>query len=160
MPAYLGLGANLGDPEATIREALRRLETKGLGKIIAVSSWYRTEPVGITGQPWFINAAAAVETGLGAAAFHAGLLSLEAELGRPAARLPNGPRPIDLDLLLFDDQVISGQGLEVPHPRLHQRRFVLTPLAEIAPQAVHPVLGKTILELLQTLTDPAVVEKI
>jgi 2-amino-4-hydroxy-6-hydroxymethyldihydropteridine diphosphokinase len=143
--AYVGLGANLGDREANLREAVRRLGT--LGMVIAVSSLYETEPVGYLDQPRFLNAAASVETTLTPAEVVRGLLSIERALGRRRA-FRNAPRTLDLDLLLFADVLLDTAKVAVPHPRMHERAFVLVPLAEIAPDVVHPGLRQPISELL------------
>ena len=157
--AYIGLGGNLGDPRARIREALRRIEERGLGRVTAVSSFWRTEPVGFTDQPWFVNGAAEIETALAPAELMTGLLAIERELGRSAERAKDGPRPIDLDLLIYGDAVIDEPGLTTPHPRMHRRRFALAPLGEIAPGLRHPRLRSSIAELLVALTDPERVER-
>ena len=124
--AYIGLGANLGDRAATLREAARRLGA--LGRITAVSSLYETEPVGFRDQPPFLNAVIALETGLTPAALFQGLLTIERELGR-IRTFRNAPRTLDIDILFYDGQVIETPPLVVPHPRLHERAFVLVPLA-------------------------------
>lgn len=154
--AYIALGSNLaskaGDPEENLRHALRRLET--LGRIAAVSSIYETEPVGDHNQPWFMNSVAAMATGLEPARLMARMLAIEQEFGRrrdPAR--PKGPRILDLDLLMVDDVVITTPELSLPHPAMARRRFVLAPLAEIAPRLRHPVLNRTMEELLQSLPD-------
>jgi 2-amino-4-hydroxy-6-hydroxymethyldihydropteridine diphosphokinase len=150
--AYIALGANLGDRDASIRAAGELLrQTPGVSSVI-LSSLYETEPVGgPAGQPTYLNAAARVETDLGARELMDVLLNTEAALGRQ--RIDKwGPRTIDLDLLLFDDAVINTPDLTVPHPRMHERRFVLHPLVEIAPDVVHPVLKQSVLELLRKVS--------
>ncbi|HUT52637.1 MAG TPA: 2-amino-4-hydroxy-6-hydroxymethyldihydropteridine diphosphokinase [bacterium] len=157
---YIGLGGNVGEPIVAMRQALRLIEERGLGRVARVSSFYRTEPVGLVEQPWFVNAAAEIETGVAAEELRAGLREIERELGREEERVKNGPRPLDLDVLLMGERVIESAALTVPHPRMHERRFVLEPLAEIAPEARHPVLGKRVRELLAELGDRSSVEKL
>lgn len=143
MRAYIGLGANLGDREATLRRAVELLgEVPGV-EVVAVSSLHDTEPWGYADQPRFLNAACALETELAPRELLAALLDTERRLGRErVAGAPRyGPRTIDLDLLVHGDLVVSEPGLEVPHPRLHERRFALAPLAEIAPALVIPGRG-------------------
>ena len=146
--AFIGLGSNLRPRTANLRAAVDRL--RDVGHVTAVSRFLRTEAVPERGvaatDPEFRNAAAALETGLDARGLLAALLEIEAALGRD--RTADGPRTIDLDLLLFGDAVIDEPGLAVPHPRMHRRRFVLEPLVEIAPNAWHPRLRKTATELL------------
>lgn len=152
--AAIALGSNLassfGDREANLNEALRRLAS--LGEIKAVSTFHDTEPVDFLDQPRFLNAAALLETTLDPEALMRGLLAIEREMGREREGLPaKGPRIIDLDLLLYDNTVHSTADLTVPHPAMHERRFVLEPLNEIAPNMVHPVLKLTVSELLLNL---------
>lgn len=132
--------------------AARRLET--LGRVVARSSLYLTEPVGYVDQPRFVNAAAALETDLAPRALLDGLLAIEREFGRDRTQsILNGPRTLDLDILLFGDSCIRESGLEIPHPRLAERAFVLFPLSEIASQAVIPGQNKTVAQLLHQLIE-------
>jgi 2-amino-4-hydroxy-6-hydroxymethyldihydropteridine diphosphokinase len=152
--AYIGLGANLpsaaGSPEATLAAAALRISS--LGRLVARSSLYSTEPVGFAEQPRFFNAAVSLETDLTPRALLNGLLAIEREFGRDrSASFPNGPRTIDLDILLFAEQVVAEPDLEIPHPRLAARAFVLVPLAEIAPHAVDRASGCTVGQLLSAL---------
>lgn len=146
--AFIALGANLGDCLATLREAVRRLGE--LGTVDAVSSIYETDPVGYADQPAFLNAVVRLHTELGPEPLLAALLRIEADLGRVRA-FPNAPRTVDLDLLLFDDLVLATPDLTLPHPRLHERAFVLVPLAEIAPDARHPARRRLVADLLREL---------
>lgn len=152
--AYIGMGGNLaswaGAPEATLAAAARRLES--LGRVVCRSSLYSTAPVGFAEQPRFVNAVVALETELAPRALLAGLLAIEQKFGRErTAGLQNGPRTLDLDILLFGDLQMSEAGLAIPHPRLEERAFVLIPLNEIAPQAVVPGLARTVQQLLRSL---------
>jgi 2-amino-4-hydroxy-6-hydroxymethyldihydropteridine diphosphokinase len=160
MKYYLGLGGNLGDSRKFFRQALELIEKKGLGKVGLKSALYQTEPVDAPGQPWYWNAAVLVESGLEPEAMMAGLLAVEAELGRSKDRKSrNQARSIDLDILLADDIIIKTPELSVPHPRMAQRKFALEPLLEIAPDAVHPVLKKKIGDLLKETGDKSQVKK-
>jgi 2-amino-4-hydroxy-6-hydroxymethyldihydropteridine diphosphokinase len=133
--AYVGLGANLGDREATIRRALERLSAADGIELVAVSTLRETEPVGYADQPPFLNGAAAVDTELAPRELLEVLLAVERQLGRRRAEGPRyGPRTIDVDLLLYGDQVVDESGLTVPHPRLAERRFALEPLYELDPE--------------------------
>jgi len=146
--AYLSLGSNLGDREGHLRDAISRLGSQG--RVAAVSSFYETEPVEVTAQPWFLNCAIALETAKTPEALMASILRIEQGMGRKREQ-KKGPRTIDIDILLFGNAVIATPELTVPHPAMHQRRFVLEPLAEIRPEALHPQFNKTVLELLQAL---------
>ena len=139
--AYVGLGANLGDREEALRLALARLAADPEIELCAVSSFRETDPVGIVEQPKFLNAAAAVETTLPARALLERLLAIEASLGRTREGPKFGPRTIDLDLLLYGDEVIDEPGLAVPHARLAERRFALEPLHELDRELVVPGRG-------------------
>ena len=148
--AYVGLGANLDDRRATIERALRLLgEVPGVD-VLAVSALHETDPVGFENQPRFLNGAVAVETALTARELLGVLLDVERRLGRTRDGPRFGPRTIDLDLLLYGEAVLDEPGLTVPHPRLHERRFALEPLAELAPGLVVPGRGR-VEELLRGL---------
>jgi 2-amino-4-hydroxy-6-hydroxymethyldihydropteridine diphosphokinase len=153
--AYIGMGGNLaswaGTPEATLAAAALRLES--LGRVARRSSLYLTEPVGFAEQPRFVNAVVALETELSPRELLNRLLAIEQEFGRDrAAGFANGPRTLDLDILLFGDLQISEPGLEIPHPRLAERAFVLIPLNEIAPEVVGPGCGKTVAQLVSQVS--------
>jgi 2-amino-4-hydroxy-6-hydroxymethyldihydropteridine diphosphokinase len=139
--AYVGLGANLGDREHTLRAAVEALAAEDGIETIAVSTLRETEPVGVGDQPPFVNGAVELETTLTARELLDCLLAVEQRFGRVRAPGEHGPRTLDLDLLLYGDEVIDEPGLTVPHPRLHERRFVLEPLAELAPGLVVPGRG-------------------
>ena len=140
--AYVGIGANLGDREGTIRAALTRLDATPAITVAAVSTLRETDPVGYVDQPRFLNGAAALDTQLAPRDLLDALLETERELGRIRGEGPRfGPRPIDLDLLLYGDVVLAEPGLVVPHPRLHERLFALQPLAELEPALVVPGRG-------------------
>ena len=139
--AYVGLGGNLGDRAGMLRAALELLAAESGVEVAAVSAFRETDPVGFADQPRFLNAAAAVETELSARWLLDRLLAIEVRLGRSREGPRFGPRTIDLDLLVFGDEVIDEPGLTVPHPRLHERLFALEPLAEIDPELVLPGLG-------------------
>ena len=141
--AYVALGSNLGDRERTLLDAVEALRAEPGVEVAAVSSLIETEPVGVLDQPRFVNGVVALETALPARALLELLLALERRFGRSREGVPaQGPRTLDLDLLLYGDEEIDEPGLEVPHPRLHERAFVLGPLAELAPELEIPGLGK------------------
>jgi len=145
---YISLGSNVGDRSANLRGTTERLGEVGLVK--AKSGFYETEPVELRDQPWFLNSVVALDTNLTPVELLKKVLAIEHEMGRIRTR-DKGPRSIDIDILLFGDQLIEERGLKIPHPAMHQRRFVLEPLAEIAPEVVHPQLRKTARELLAAL---------
>jgi 2-amino-4-hydroxy-6-hydroxymethyldihydropteridine diphosphokinase len=148
MTAYLSLGSNLGDRMANLRTCIARLGS--VGRVKKISSFYETEPMELREQPWFVNCVVELETDLSPEMLLAEIRRIETDLGR-TRNVPKGPRLIDIDILLLDSLVIKEKDLQIPHPALHQRRFVLEPLTEIAPEAPHPALSQTARELLQSL---------
>lgn len=151
--AYIGLGANLGEPAAQLRRALAELAAIDEVEVLQVSSFYLNPPLGPPDQPWYVNAVAQVRTRLSPEELLRTLHRLETALGRVRGERW-GPRVIDLDLLLYDGEVINTPGLILPHPEMHRRAFVLAPLAEIAPEAWHPVLNQSAAQLLAKM-EPA-----
>ena len=146
--AYLSLGSNVGDRAANLQAAIDHLSS--LGQVTATSSFYETEPVEFIAQPWFLNCAVALDTEKMPTQVIEAILDIERQMGR--RRLQNkGPRMIDIDILLFGDVVVDTRELTIPHPALQQRRFVLEPMVEIAPEACHPLLHRTMRQLRDAL---------
>lgn len=152
--AFIGIGSNLGDQMKNIGEAIRLLEDHPLIKVVCLSHFYQTEPLTLNGekQNWYSNCVLKVRTELNAVRLFQAMQDIEKILGRQRS-YRWAPRTIDLDLLFFDDEIVRTRSLLIPHPRLHERRFVLQPLAEIAPKLVHPIKGVTVNELLKRLDD-------
>jgi 2-amino-4-hydroxy-6-hydroxymethyldihydropteridine diphosphokinase len=146
--AYLSLGSNLGDRAANLRRAISELRTAG--EVLAVSGFYETQPVAVPDQPWFLNCVVALETKKSPREVLETALKIEVSMGRLRLR-EKGARNIDIDIVLFGDRLMDESGLRIPHPAMHERRFVLEPLAEIAPQSRHPELGKSAQQLLGEL---------
>ncbi len=143
---YLSLGSNLGDREAHLRAAIAELGPAGV-RVLRQSSIYETEPQDVPEQPWFLNLVVEAETELAPEELLASLVAIETRLGRRRTQ-PRGPREIDLDILLYDDAVLKTPSLEIPHPRLAARRFVLEPLAELVPDLRLPVTDRMVREML------------
>jgi len=145
---YLSLGTNVGDRAANLKAAIDHLG--GLGEVLAASSFYETEPVEFAAQPWFLNCAVKLNTEKMPKQLLRGVLDIEQKMGRRRVE-KKGPRLIDIDILLFGNSIIETKGLTIPHEAMHARRFVLEPLAEIAPEARHPALKRTVRELRDAL---------
>jgi 2-amino-4-hydroxy-6-hydroxymethyldihydropteridine diphosphokinase len=154
---YLSLGSNVGDREANLRAAIDELPHAGV-EVTRVSSFYETEPVDLRQQPWFLNCVVEVETHFDADMLLRALREIEAKMGSKKL-VAKGPRLIDMDILLYGGDTIDTPELQVPHPRMHLRRFVLAPLAEIAPQALHPSLKRTVKQLLEETADRSTVRR-
>jgi 2-amino-4-hydroxy-6-hydroxymethyldihydropteridine diphosphokinase len=156
--AFIGIGSNLRDPAVQCRDAFRRIGAIPEIRLLRRSSLYRTEPVGLEDHPWFINAVVEIRTDLPPMKLFEALKEIERKMGRTDG--PRwGPRVIDLDLLLYGQEVVAEEDLVIPHPELHRRRFVLEPLCELASYVIHPAFGVSVRGLLDRLTDPGLVER-
>ncbi len=157
--AYIGIGSNAGDKVLNCETAISEILKIDQHKLLGRSSFFNTRPIGYTAQDWFVNSVIKLESDLEPHDLFRALKDVESRLGR-AETFRGGPRVIDLDLLLFDDRRIETEELQVPHPRFHERQFVLIPLSEIDPNLIHPVLKKTVGELLEKIKEDQGVEKI
>jgi len=153
---YLGMGSNLGPREKQLKRAIGELASLPQTEVLNLSSLYETEPVGVKEQPLFLNLVMVLRTEIPPEELLQQLKGIESRMGRGKGRRW-GPRPIDLDILLYDHLILNSPRLVIPHPRMHQRLFVLLPLAELAPQLIHPVLGKRIGQLAEGLSPQEVV---
>ena len=151
---YLSLGSNLGDREANLREAIERLEAPDV-HVVRTSPVYETEPVDYTDQPWFLNLVVEAETGLLPRRLLSRINKIERTLGR-VRTMAKGPRTIDIDILLYGQAVVRTAALEIPHPRMAERRFVLAPLADLAPGLRHPLTHQTVREMLDAAPEQTV----
>jgi len=149
---YLGLGSNLGDRRGALAGSVAELEREGV-HVIERSSVYETEPVGIENQPWYLNQVVAGRTRHAPLELLERCLRIEARFGRDRTEVRFGPRPLDIDILLYGDRVIALEGLTVPHPRMHERRFVLVPLVEVAPALTDPRTGDAYAHMLNRLDE-------
>jgi 2-amino-4-hydroxy-6-hydroxymethyldihydropteridine diphosphokinase len=156
--AFLGLGSNLGNSEEILSET-KKMIGESLGKIVSASSIYETEPWGFISDLKFLNMVLCIETELAPSGIIGRILMIESQLGRIRCEDQNSSRKIDIDILLYDNEIIEEQALTIPHPRMHERKFVLVPLCEIAPELVHPVLKKTMASLLKSCKDKCKVKK-
>lgn len=145
--AYIGIGSNLGDKINNCLEAIVQIDEISGCRVTAQSDFYRTQPVGVEGQDWYVNGVIVLSADMSAQDLLKSLLAIEVDMGRERKKKWDS-RIIDLDILLFGEEVISEKGLQVPHPLMHLRRFVLVPMVSLAPDLVHPVLGKSMAELL------------
>jgi 2-amino-4-hydroxy-6-hydroxymethyldihydropteridine diphosphokinase len=157
--AYIGIGSNIGNKRDSCEDAISKILRVDRHKLLARSSLYKTAPLGYTAQDWFVNGVIKIETDLEPADLLRSLKTIEASLGR-VKTFRWGPRTIDLDILFFDESEIQADELQIPHPLLHERQFVLVPLAEIDPCLIHPALKKTVRELLEAVGEGQGVEKL
>jgi 2-amino-4-hydroxy-6-hydroxymethyldihydropteridine diphosphokinase len=153
MPSvYIGIGSNLGDRQKNCLSAVERMDRMADCRITGYSDWFLTKPVGVEGQEWYVNGVASLTTDISPQDLLKRLLKIEADMGR-IRKERWGPRNIDLDILLFGQEIIHESNLKIPHPRMHLRRFVLEPMSQLAPNLVHPALGLSMKGLLENLPD-------
>ena len=149
--AYLSIGSNMGDKLKHCSNALKAIEKNGVGRVLSASPYYSTEPVDYIDQDWFINAVVKIETRFDPFLLLSALQAIQRDEGRKKERIRFGPRIVDLDIIFFDNIILNHALLQIPHPRMHKRRFVLQPICDIDPQVVHPVFGQTIRVLLEQI---------
>lgn len=152
-PVYLSLGSNLGDRAGNLAKAVGLLGGEGI-RVLRESPRYETAPREVEDQPWFLNSVAEVETDLAPAGLLARVLAIERRMGRERS-IPKGPRPIDIDILIYRGEIVDTPELRIPHAAMHERRFVLEPLADLAPDLVHPLNGLTVREMLAGVGEQA-----
>ncbi len=150
---YIGIGSNLGDSQKNCLEAIERIDRIPECHVKSISPLYSTEPVGVAGHEWYVNGVVSVETNIPAAELMKILLNIERDMGRNRNGQHWAPREIDLDLLLYGDEIINEEGLRVPHPLMHCRRFVMEPITALAPDLVHPETGKSMKDILLEIPD-------
>jgi 2-amino-4-hydroxy-6-hydroxymethyldihydropteridine diphosphokinase len=148
--AYIGIGSNLGDAYNNCLIAVEKIGRVSGCSLLGISPWYKTEPVGVKNQDWYVNGVVSISTNMAARNLIKILLAIEEDMGR-IRKERWASRIIDLDILIFGPDIIREENLTIPHPFMHQRRFVMAPMVDLAPNLVHPVLGKTMLELLKTI---------
>ena len=151
---FLCLGSNMGDRKANLEGALSELEKRGVARVVKISSFYKTAPVDYTDQAWFLNGAALVETELSPLDLLDAVKSVESDMGRDQGGVRFGPRPIDIDIIFYDDLILKDERLEIPHPRMDKRAFVLTPLCDIDSEIIHPEINRNLRDLLAEIDDP------
>ena len=149
---YIGIGSNLGDRQENCLEAVERIGKTSGCQVTSRSSWYLTKPVGVEDQDWFVNGVASLTTEISPQDLLRRVLDIESDMGR-VRREKWGPRIVDIDILLYGREIIQEENLKIPHPLMHLRRFVLEPIVELAPDLIHPGLGRSMKELLAGLTD-------
>jgi 2-amino-4-hydroxy-6-hydroxymethyldihydropteridine diphosphokinase len=155
---FLGLGSNLGDRVENLRETKVRIE-ESIGAVVSASSVYETEPWGFVSDTDFLNMVLCVETDLSPSGLLGRILMIESQLGRIRRESQFSSRKIDIDILLYNNEIVNEAALKIPHPRMHKRRFVMVPLAEIAPSFIHPLLKKSIKSILKSCPDTSRVKK-
>ena len=148
---YISVGSNMGDSLENCRKALAGLDATDTVRVSSVSRFYHTAPMEYSDQPWFVNAAAVIQTSLDPVQLLALLKSFEIQFGRKKDGIRFGPRPLDFDIIFYNDMVMNTPELEIPHPRMHNREFVLRPICDLAPDLMHPVFDKGICQLLDEL---------